>query len=90
MRRAMKGYLPQEIRLRRQPTSLRALFDRGLAGRGLQALESVLWSPGALWPRFVDAQWMARVVPGRLRTGPSGAEPVVPWQCAVVELWRER
>jgi asparagine synthase (glutamine-hydrolysing) len=90
MRRAMKGYLPDEIRLRRRPTSLQALFDRGLAGRGLQALASVLWSPGALWRRFVDADWMSEVVLGRLRTGTNGAESLVPWQGAVVELWKRR
>jgi asparagine synthase (glutamine-hydrolysing) len=86
MRRAMRGHLPDEIRLRRRPTSLRELFDRGIA-EALPALERTLALPDATWPRYVDARWIAKVVPGRLRKGVDGAEAVVPWQCAVMGLW---
>lgn len=89
MRRAMQGLLPDEIRRRRRPTSLEALFDRGLSEGGLSALESILGSANALWPRFVDARWMTRAIP-RLRAGATGPEAVLPWQCAVFELWHAR
>lgn len=89
MRRTMKGLLPDEIRLRRRPTSLEALFRRGLSSGGLSALETILGSSDALWPRYVDARWMTRAIP-RLRTRATGPEAVLPWQCAVVELWHAR
>lgn len=85
----MKGLLPDEIRLRRRPTSLEALFNRGLAAGGLATLESILGSAGALWPRYVDPRWMERALT-RLGLGAAGPESVLPWQCAVVELWHGR
>ena len=84
---AATDFLPPEIPARELPTLLTPLFNRGLRERGAMRAHELLGSPGAMWPRWVDRDWLSDVV----RDGPRREiDDVVWWQCAAFELWRVR
>lgn len=92
LRRATAGRLPDVVRRRRRPTSLRPLLLRGLA-RHAHDVAALLWSPDALWRRFVrpehlESAWRDLLDPRRAHL--DGPRCVLPWNCLSAELWSVR
>jgi asparagine synthase (glutamine-hydrolysing) len=88
LREAMKGILPDRVRLRVRPTSYLPLYNRGFFERERATVRSLLDDPGAWWPRLVRRDWLAAATRTPLRPNDDGATAVVPWFCVVIELWR--
>lgn len=92
LRRATAGRLPDVVRRRRHPTSLRLLLSRGLT-RHAQHVAALLWSPDALWRRFIrpehlESAWEDLLDPQRAHL--DGPRCVLPWNCLSAELWPVR
>jgi len=85
VREAMRGLLPEEIRLRQSKTSFAPLFRRGIEDREKGFVLELLQSPSRLWDRYVDRSW--------LFSSKLGEEPwpekrlFVLWLCICFELW---
>jgi asparagine synthase (glutamine-hydrolysing) len=90
LRQAMKGLLPESVRLRQRPNSLLPLCARGLIEREAATIRALLDAPDALWPRYVRPEWLREAFPGRFRNPVDGVELVIPWQCVCIELWQKR
>lgn len=88
LREAMKGILPDRVRLRRTPTSYLPLYNRGFFEREHESVRSVLSDPDAWWPRFVRRDWLEAALARPLTPAGDGAAAVVPWMCVALELWR--
>jgi asparagine synthase (glutamine-hydrolysing) len=80
--RAMEGILPDQVRCRKEITSLYPLYLRGMYERELGALQTLLERPGALWRRYVNSRWLHEEITCRRATS------LVLWVCASMELWR--
>lgn len=89
LRQAMKGLLPETVRLRRRPNSLVPLCTRGLVEREMATVRGLLDAPDAVWPRYVRPEWLREAFPGRFQNPIDGVELVIPWQCVCVELWQK-
>ncbi len=86
LREAMTGLLPEQVRQRRQISSLLGLAARGLVEREKESVGHLL-ADGDLWRRFVSPSWLAQAFPSRLERGVDGVEAVVGWQCLCASLW---
>jgi asparagine synthase (glutamine-hydrolysing) len=89
-REAMRGLLPEPVRLRRRRSSLAPLTRRGLVEREAATVRSLLDAPGARWPEYVRKEWLAELFPVRLAAGIDGPAALAAWQCISLELWRVR
>lgn len=87
LRTAMKGLLPEPIRAREHSTSLLPLFVHGILGREWQKVQEIVYARDALWPRYVKAEWVKKVLTEDLPHGVDGPASVLPWQCLSLELW---
>lgn len=85
-RQALEGWLPDSILERTEPTLLNPLFDAGLRRRNRKAVEELLGSKEALWPRYVEKRWLEDSLRGSI----SPALDVVLWNCVSLELWLRR
>jgi asparagine synthase (glutamine-hydrolysing) len=86
LRNAMRGILPESIRMRQNPTSLEALFHRGVE-REATVLETCFTDPQAAWRKFVRADWLVNNWKVLLAPDRAGAEVLVPWVCVSNETW---
>jgi hypothetical protein len=87
LREAMREILPEPVRTRRHPSSLRPLFLRGVAEREIAALRRFLRRRERVWPQYVREEWVAHAAPG---SRSSEVEELVVWQCVCLELWLMR
>ncbi len=88
LREAMRGILPERVRLRRRATSYVPLFNRGFFEREHATVRALLADPGAWWPRFVRRDWLEEAISRPVRARDDGPSAVVPWFCVAIELWR--
>jgi asparagine synthetase B (glutamine-hydrolysing) len=86
LRTAMKGILPEPIRNRIEPTSLMPLYFRGV-DREKAILQACLDDPGAVWRKFVHADWVFNRWNAVLTPDQDGPHAVVPWLCVSLESW---
>jgi asparagine synthase (glutamine-hydrolysing) len=87
LRRALADRLPELVLRRTQATSLDSVVRRGLGEKAWPEVRRVLASSDALWPRFVDSDWLwSFAAEGRNLAG-RAAERVVAWQCYSLERW---
>ncbi len=89
-RQAMRGLLPDPVRLRRRRSSLYPLFRRGLVERESDAVQGLLEAPGATWSRYVRRDWLDAFLPDRILAGVDGPAALATWQCLGFELWRRK
>jgi asparagine synthase (glutamine-hydrolysing) len=89
LRMAMEGLLPDVVRLRRRPTSLFALYRRGMVEREHERIQHLLAEPDAMWRRHVYPHQLLRVLPRVIADGSDGPAGLVPWYCAYMEVWRQ-
>ncbi len=89
-RRAMRGLLPEVVRRRRRRSSLFPLFRRGVAEREGRAVDALLDSPQAWWPRYVRSSWLRGFYPEQVSAEVDGAGALALWRCLTFELWRRR
>lgn len=89
LREAMRGVLPEAIRLRRRETSLAPLAARGLDGEARATVRRLLDAKDAVWRRFVRADWLANQESAFASPG-GGRRSLILWTCVCAELWRER
>jgi hypothetical protein len=59
LRSAMIGILPESVRIRQKPTSIQALFVRGVRNEK-DRIESILQNAGETINRFVRSDWLMR------------------------------
>jgi asparagine synthase (glutamine-hydrolysing) len=90
LREAMVGLLPDEVRLRTRPTSLAALYQRGLLERERSRLDVLTDDPVGLWRGFVREDALRDELLTVIAEGRDGPAGLVPWYCAFAELWRRR
>jgi asparagine synthase (glutamine-hydrolysing) len=86
VREAMRGILPEPVRMRWQQTSLAALCMRGLMEQEQSSVARILYREDAIWPQYVRADWLRHALADKLRI--SGVAAVVVWSCICMELWR--
>jgi len=87
LRRATKGILPEALRRRRVPTSLGALFERGLFGAGNQEIRRTLLAPDALWRELIPSEVVEGVLAADGREREIARETLAVWSCVGLELW---
>jgi len=86
LRVAMKKILPEEIRLRSQPTSLISLFSRG-ARREKKLLLSSIENPFASWDKYIDTKWLNQNWNNQITPETDGPHALIPWFCLSYEIW---
>ena len=84
-RNAMKGIIPEEIRLRPRSGVLTPFFDYGVLQKERAFVQQILSAPEAEWPRYVRRQWLLDVLD---KKAPLEMEKMVVWNCVSFELWR--
>lgn len=88
LRRALHGLLPEAVLERRDKGDFSPLYRKALASSVEGALvRDALSRQDALWRRFVRPEWVAQAPPGQRARE---SEEVVLWNCAWLELWRQR
>jgi asparagine synthase (glutamine-hydrolysing) len=87
LREAMRGLLPEEVRMRVGKTSLQALFQRGACERETESIRNALVSGQDAWREFVRREWVAA---GALGRRVSEIEDVGLWQCLCFARWLDR
>ncbi|HVS12984.1 MAG TPA: asparagine synthase-related protein [Thermoanaerobaculia bacterium] len=87
-RRALRGVLPEEVRLRRRGTTLRPLLVRGLEQRERARVEALLGRDDALWTRYLRREWL--MPGGRLPADAwsEGMRGYLGWLALTCEIWR--
>jgi asparagine synthase (glutamine-hydrolysing) len=88
LRRASAGRLPRAVLARRALTSLVPLARRGLAEREWSTVSDSLRAPDAVWPRYVDADWLWSRALAALTDRAGGVAGLVLWHCYSFERWR--
>lgn len=84
---AMKGILPEEIRLRRNRTIFVPLVQRGLGEREWGKVQRLLTKPQVVERGYIDANWLR----SRLETGwDQSADSTMLWYVLSLELWLQR
>ncbi len=86
LRVALKGILPENIRVRQQPTPLLSLFRRCIEYEN-QILQANLQSPIATWRNFVRADWLNDHWNIPVTPETDGPEALVPWLCVSYIAW---
>jgi len=87
LRSAMSGILPDSVRLRRDKTTFRALYLRGLLGHARGTVERILQQPEIVRRGLVDPAWLAEALPQGCRYSDEGFSL---WRCVTLELWLRR
>ena len=84
-RNAMRGLLPEIVRLRPKGSFLAPLFERGMVHHRRWLTKTIVEPPEAAWRRFVHPESVA----GALQpdSKPPGIERVIFWQCVAFEHW---
>ncbi len=85
LREAMRGKMPEAIRIRPKSTSLQPFFDAAIAGPARAQAMALLFSADADWPRFYQLSIVKELFESRRR---SDAESAKLWRCLGYELWR--
>ena len=85
MREAMRGKMPEAIRVRPKSTSLQPFFDAAIAGPASAQAMALLFSADADWPRFYQLSIVKELFESKQR---SDAESAKLWRCLGYELWR--
>ena len=85
MREAMRGKMPEAIRVRPKSTSLQPFFDAAIAGPARTQAMALLFSADADWPRFYQPGIVKELFESKQR---SDSESAKLWRCLGYELWR--
>lgn len=85
MREAMRGKMPEAIRVRAKSSSLQPFFDAAIAGPAHAQTDALLFSTDADWPRFYHHAKIRQLFDSRQR---SDAQSAKLWLCIGYELWR--
>lgn len=88
VRRALSGRVPELVRCRQDKTSMAALFRHGMASEGA-FIHKLLGSSDALWPRFVDRDWLFEKPLADVMSW-SESRLFVLWLCICAEAWQQR
>jgi asparagine synthase (glutamine-hydrolysing) len=89
LRKAMQGILPEKVRVREIPTSVKTLFNRGLAEKEQSTVISILYGSDATWSDYVKPSWIQARLPGEILKDIQGMEQIVIWKCISIEIWRK-
>lgn len=85
LREAMRGKMPEVVRVRPKSSSLQPFFDAALAGPARAQATALLFSADADWPRFYQAAVVKELFDSQQR---SDAQSAKLWRCMGYELWR--
>lgn len=86
LRNAMRGILPEAIRIRRQPTSLISFYFRGVE-REKSVLQACFQDPNAAWRKYANADWIAKRWNMAVTPDQDGPQVLAPWLCFSFEAW---
>ena len=86
LRNAMKGILPEIIRARPRPTALLPLYKLGLQ-KEQHVIQSCLQDPHAVWPQYVNAEWLRAHWQINAPAEQVGTESMIAWLCVSFESW---
>jgi asparagine synthase (glutamine-hydrolysing) len=87
LRKAMKGLLPDMVRLRRNKTVFWELYLFGLLDKERQTVERILHQPQIIHREFIDPDWLAAALPNGCNLSEAG---FALWRCVTLELWLNR
>lgn len=90
VREAMRGILPEEVRLRTANSALLGLYRRGLLDRERSALERLVGSPNAAWRRFVEERLLRESCSEAVLGGKDEVLMLLPFVCASFDRWVSR
>ena len=85
LREAMRGKMPEAIRVRPKSTSLQPFFDAAIAGPARAQAMALLFSADADWPRFYQHSMVKALFESTQRSDAGSAKL---WRCMGYELWR--
>lgn len=85
LRSAVRGDLPDCVRVRSRRTSTRALLHRGLMEREKGRVRELLNSTASQWPRYVRRPWINAAM--RRGSHGGGRSSLVLWHCVCLERW---
>ncbi len=95
LREAMRGQMPEMIRVRPKSSSLQPFFDAALAGPARAHAHDLLFSAAADWPRFYHRSMITALFESR-GSGTAGesvdrtdSQSAMLWTCLGYELWRQ-
>lgn len=88
-RRALRGLLPDSIRMAPRRGTLLPLAQRFLTD-SLPSVRAILGTARCDWQRWVRRDWMEASLEELPRLGRDGAGWLVVWNCVVYELWKQR
>jgi asparagine synthase (glutamine-hydrolysing) len=87
-RAAMRGLLPESVRLQRRKADFSPFGRRAVTGADAPGLERVLTAPDALIGAYVDLEWVRRNWAVLCAGPPAQAPPLgVMWHLASAETW---
>lgn len=86
LRTAMQGLLPEIIRTRRQPTSARSLFLRGVE-REKAALQASMQNHKGAWRAYVRPNWLVDHWDEMLTSEKFMRAHVILWKCISYDIW---
>lgn len=86
LRTAMRGILPEVIRMRSMATSFISLYFRGVSMEKVFLL-TMLQNPKASWRKFILADWLLNRWNVVLKPEQDGPEALVLWQCISYDTW---
>lgn len=92
-RHALRGLLPEHVRLRTHVSSFAELFLRGLADREAGRAAHLLARPDARWRHFIKPSLLPELTaPGLRRRLHTLSEPeqALVWRCLSLELWLQQ
>lgn len=88
LRVALRSILPENIRVRQQPTPLLSLFRRGIE-REKHILQARFKDHGAVWCHFVSADWLDDHWNIPVTPETDGPDALVPWLCVSFAAWHQ-
>lgn len=90
VREAMRGILPEEIRLRTANSALLGLYRRGVLDREKSTLDRLVGNPNAGWRRFVNEGSLRESCSMTTLGGKDQALVLLPFVCASFDRWVSR
>lgn len=86
-RNAMKGLLPENVRLRRRRTSFAPLALRGLKEREWDKVQTIMREPLVVKRGYIDSNWLAERLTKGFDLSPDSG---LLWRSLCLEMWLQR
>lgn len=86
LRRAMKGLLPDSLRMRYAPTSLADLYVSGHL-KYFDFIQQTLFASNTQWQHYVRSDWLSNQLATPVTQIKDGPHALIPFLCVAYEIW---